>query len=104
MSRSRRRRAGPGSRPARWDEERRRLIRAELDAAFFHLYGLERDEVEHAMDSFGVLRANEQSELGEFCTRRLILGCYDAMAEAIRTGEPYQTILDPPPGRGPRHG
>ena len=25
------------------------------------------------------------------------------MAEAIRTGVPYQTILDPPPGQGPRH-
>ena len=51
---------GDGGAPFRWDEERRRLIRAELDAAFFHLYGLERDEVEHAMDSFGVLRDNEQ--------------------------------------------
>ena len=37
--------------PFRWDEERRTLIRAELDAAYFHLYGLERDEVEHVMDS-----------------------------------------------------
>jgi hypothetical protein len=25
------------------------------------------------------------------------------MSEAIRTGEPYQTVLDPPPGHGPRH-
>lgn len=23
--------------------------------------------------------------------------CYDAIAEAIKTGQPYQTILDPPP-------
>jgi len=28
---------------------------------------------------------------------RVILECYDAMATAMRTGRPYQTILDPPP-------
>jgi hypothetical protein len=94
---------GDGGAPFRWDEERRTLIRAEVDAAFFHLYRLERDEVEHVMESFGVLRDNEQSELGEFCTRRLILGRYDAMADAARTSTPYQTILDSPPGHGPRH-
>ncbi len=89
--------------PFRWDEERRLLIRAELDAAYFHLYGLERDEVEHVMDSFDALRRREERQLGEFRTKRLILQRYDAMAEAARTGRAYQTILDPPPGFGPRH-
>ena len=45
----------------------------------------------------------EAADFGEFRTKRLILERYDAMAEAIRTGVPYQTILDPPPGHGPRH-
>jgi hypothetical protein len=92
--------------PFRWDEERRALIRAELDAAYIHLYGLKRSEVEHVMDSFDTLRRREEKEqsLGEFRTKRLILERYDAMAEAARTSEPYQTILDPPPGQGPRHG
>jgi Eco57I restriction-modification methylase len=30
--------------PFEWDERRRTLMRAELDAGYFHLYGLERDE------------------------------------------------------------
>jgi hypothetical protein len=91
--------------PFRWDEERRSFMRAELDAAYFHLYGLERDEVEHVMDSFDTLRRREEKphEFGEFRTKRLILECFDAMAEAVRTGVPYQTILDPPPGHGPRY-
>jgi hypothetical protein len=91
--------------PFRWDEGRRTLIRAELDAAYFHLYGLERDEVEHVMDSFEALRRREEKEqnFGEFRTKRLILERYDAMAEAVRTGVAYQTVLDPPPGQGPRH-
>ena len=84
---------------------RRTLIRAELDAAYFHLYGLERDEVEHVMDSFDALRRREEKpqNFGEFRTKRLILERYDAMTEAMRTGVPYQTVLDPPPGHGPRH-
>jgi hypothetical protein len=91
--------------PFRVDEGRRTHIRAELDAAYFHLYGLERDEVEHVMDSFEALRRREENpqNFGEFRTKRLILERYDAMAEAERTGMPYQTILDPPPGQGPRH-
>ncbi len=91
--------------PFRWDERRRTLLRAELDAAYFHLYGLERDDVEHVMDSFDALRRREEKPqtFGEFRTKRLILERYDAMAGAIRTDVPYQTILDPPPGHGPRH-
>ncbi|HVA23233.1 MAG TPA: SAM-dependent DNA methyltransferase, partial [Chloroflexota bacterium] len=91
--------------PFRWDEARRTLIRAEVDAAYFHLYGLQRDEVEHVMDSFDALRRREEKpqNFGEFRTKRLILDRYDAMADAIRTSVPYQTILDPPPGQGPRH-
>ena len=57
------------------------------------------------MDSFDALRRREEKpqNFGEFRTKRLILERYDAMAEAIRIGKPYQTILDPPPGHGPRH-
>ena len=42
-------------------------------------------------------RKDEQSH-GEYRTKRVILEIYDEMAEAIRTGEPYQPRLDPPPG------
>lgn len=89
--------------PFRWDDARRASMRVELDAAYFHLYGLERDEVEHVMASFDALRRREERQLGEFRTKRLILERYDAMSEAARTGRAYQTILDPSPGQGPRH-
>lgn len=91
--------------PFGWDEGRRTSMRAELDSAYFHLYGLQRDEVVHIMDSFDALRRREEKaqNFGEFRTKRLILERYDAMAEAVRTSVPYQTILDPPPGHGPRH-
>ena len=89
--------------PFHWNDERRTMIRAELDAAYFHLYGLERDEVQHVMGTFDALQRREERQVGEFRTKRLILERYDAMAEAARTDRTYQTTLDPPPGHGPRH-
>ena len=90
--------------PFRWDEERRFLMRAELDAAFFKLYGIERADVDYIMETFPIVKRKDEQQYGVYRTKQLILEVYDAMAEATRTGEPYQTILDPPPGQGPRHG
>ncbi|MCA9037406.1 MAG: N-6 DNA methylase [Planctomycetaceae bacterium] len=103
--------------PFRWDEERRFHIRCELDAAYFHLY-LGSDEewgagnqtlremfptprhaVDYIMDTFPIVRRKDEAKYdGDYRTKRTILDIYDAMAEAIRTGQPYQTQLDPPPG------
>jgi hypothetical protein len=84
--------------PFRWDDARRFLLRCELDAAFFHLYGLNRDDAAYILDTFPVVRKKDEARHGEYRTQRVILKIYDRMAEAIRTGVPYQTLLDPPPG------
>jgi hypothetical protein len=86
--------AGP---PFRWDDARRFLLRCELDAAFFHLYGINRDDAAYILDTFPVVRKKDEARHGEYRTQRVILDIYDRMAEAIRTGVPYQTLLDPPP-------
>jgi hypothetical protein len=83
--------------PFRWDSARRYLLRGELDAAFFHVYGLSRDDTSYIMDTFPIVRKSDQKAHREYRTKRVILEIYDAMAEAIRTGKPYQTRLDPPP-------
>jgi hypothetical protein len=83
--------------PFRWDPERRFLLRAELDAAFFHLYGISRDDTAYVMDTFPIVRRNDEKAHSEYRTKRVILEIYGAMAEAARTGKPYQTRLDPPP-------
>ncbi|MEY8040048.1 N-6 DNA methylase [Saccharopolyspora cebuensis] len=87
--------------PFRWDEERRFWLRAELDAAYFHLYGVKRDNVNYVMDSFRAFRNNDAKRFAR--TKQAILDLYDEIAKAITTGEPYRTVLDPPPGEGPRH-
>ena len=77
---------------------RRALIRAELDAAMFRLYGIERDDVEYIMDTFPIVRRNDEQRFGEYRTKRLILERYDALVAADAAGVAYETPLDPPPG------
>jgi len=83
--------------PFRWNPDRRLLLRAELDAVFFHLYGLSRDDTGYVLDTFPIVRKNDEKAHGEYRTKRVILEVYDALAEATRTGRTYQTRLDPPP-------
>lgn len=83
--------------PFLWNVERRFHIRCELDAAYFHLYGIARNDVDYIMDTFPIVNHKEEEEFGEYRTKRVVLECYDAMKKAIDTGKPYQTILNPPP-------
>ncbi|MFD7053276.1 Eco57I restriction-modification methylase domain-containing protein [Streptomyces mirabilis] len=96
--------------PFRWDEDRRAVIRAELDALFFHLYGIDRDDTTYILDTFNVTRDNDIKAHGEYRTKNLVLAEYDRMAAAgvnlenpLVDGENYTSALTPPPGHGPRH-
>jgi N-6 DNA Methylase/Eco57I restriction-modification methylase len=82
--------------PFHWDSGRRFLLRCELDAAFFHLYGIGRDDVNYIMDTFLVFKRRDEDAHGEYRTKRVILEIYDQMVRAAETGQPYQTSLDPP--------
>lgn len=96
--------------PFRWDEERRMIIRAELDALFFHLYGIKRDDVSYIMETFPIVKRKDEEKCGTYRTKDLILEVYDRMASAgvsldnpLIDGENFTSSLTPPPGRGPRH-
>ena len=60
---------------------RRAQLRAELGAAFFHLYGIEREDVEYILDQFPVLRRSDEKAFGEFRTKRLVLAEFDKLAD-----------------------
>lgn len=84
--------------PFRWDEQRRFFIRCELDAAYFHLYGIERNDVDYIMDTFPIVKRKDEAAFGSYRTKETILLIYDQMKAAMDSGEPYQTPLHPPPG------
>jgi hypothetical protein len=77
--------------PFRFDPERRALLRAELDAYYAHLYGLNRDELRYILDpadvmgpdypseTFRVLKNNEMRQFGEYRTQRLVLEAWDRL-------------------------
>jgi hypothetical protein len=85
--------------PFVWDEARRFQLRCELDAAFFHLYGLSRADADYVLDTFPIVRRKDnERHNGDYRTKRVILEIYDSLQEAIKTAQPYQTPLAPPPG------
>jgi hypothetical protein len=77
--------------PFAWDENRRALLRAELDAWYARAYGLTRDELRYILDpadvkgadypseTFRVLKTNEIRRFGEYRTARLVLQAWDRL-------------------------
>ncbi len=77
--------------PFRWEAERRALLRAELDAYYARLYGLDREELRYILDpqsvkgpdfpgeTFRVLKEKETRAFGEYRTMRLVLEAWDRL-------------------------
>jgi len=101
--------------PFRWDEDRRFLLRCELDAAFFHLYlgtlsewhqqpealtrafPTPRHAVSYIMDTFPIVKRKDIAKHGTYRTQETILQIYDALNESMASGVAYQTSLHPLP-------
>ena len=62
-----------------WSDDRS-TVRAELDAAMFHLYGVRRDDVDYILETFPIVKRKDEKAYGEFRTKRLILEAYDRLA------------------------
>ncbi len=75
--------------PFKWDEERRAVLKAELDAIYAKLYGLTTEELRYILDpqdvygpdfpgeTFRVLKEKEIRLYGEYRTRRLVLEAWE---------------------------
>jgi hypothetical protein len=87
--------------PFIWDESRRAVIRAELDAALFHLYGINEADIDYILETFPIVKSKDIERFGSYRTKEMILRCYQEMQEAIAdpTGQTvFASQLDPPPG------
>ena len=66
--------------PFPWDSETRRHLRARLDALYFHLYGLTRDDAAYILSTFPIIQRQDESEFrGRYRTRDLILAYINAL-------------------------
>ena len=84
--------------PFTWNLDRRSWLQAELDAAFFHLYHIQRDDVDFMLESFPIVKRKENQKHGSFQSKARILRIYDQIEAAIQSRIPYQSNLDPPLG------
>ena len=66
--------------PFVWDEDERRHLRARLDALYFHLYGLSRDDAGYVLNTFPIVRREDQAQFARYRTRDLILAYFNALA------------------------
>ncbi len=71
-----------------WDDEERRHLKAWLDALYFLLYGLSRDEAEHVLGTFPIVRRQDEAEFGRYRTRDLVL----AYVNALDAGDPETAV------------
>ena len=93
--------------PFAWDPGRRASLRAELDAFFFRVYGIDDcDDVEYIIDTLQAgadgLGPGESHGDNSRRARKLTLAAYDRMTEADAAEAEYETRIFPPPGHGSR--
>ena len=75
--------------PFIWDQEERRHLRARLDALYFHLYGLSRDDAKYVLSTFPIAQRADEAEFGTYRTRDLILAYMNALA----VGDPQSKVV-----------
>ena len=66
--------------PFIWDEEERRHLRARLDALYFHLYGLTREDAGYVLDTFPIVRRQDVAAFGKYRTKEMVLAYMSALA------------------------
>ena len=65
--------------PFSWDEEERRHLRARLDALYFHLYCLSRDDAQYILNTFPIVRRQDKAAFGTYRTRDMTLAYMNAL-------------------------
>jgi len=66
--------------PFKWDEDDRRHRMARLDALFFQLYGISREDAAYILDTFPIVREQDEKAFDRYLTKDLILAYMNAVA------------------------
>ena len=77
--------------PFIWNDEERRHLRARLDALYFHLYGLSRDDADYVLSTFPIVRRNDEKRFGAYRTR--VVDLILAYMNALGAGD-SETVVD----------
>lgn len=66
--------------PFKWDEDDRRHRMARLDALFFQLYGVGREDAAYILDTFPIVREKDEKAFDRYLTKDLVLAYMNAVA------------------------
>ena len=66
--------------PFVWNEDDRRHLRARLDALYFHLYELSREDAGYVMDTFPIVRRDDEKRFGKYRTKEMVLAYMNALS------------------------
>ena len=78
---------GYDGRPFIWNTKEGRHLRR-LDAFYFHLYGLSREDAAYVLDTFPIVRREDEAAFGHYRTKDLIL----AYMSTLAAGDPKTTV------------
>ena len=56
------------------------IHRARLDALYFHLHGLSKEEAAYILDTFPIVRRRDEAAFGHYRTKEMVLAYYNALA------------------------
>jgi hypothetical protein len=70
-----------GGRLNKWDEAERAELMAQLDAAYFHLYGIGRDDAKYILSTFKGIHEKSPLLADSRSIAELVLSEYDEMAQ-----------------------
>ena len=56
--------------------------------------------MDYILETFPIVKRKDEQAHDEYRTKHVILDVYDTMQQAMETGPPYHTRLDPPPAHG----
>jgi hypothetical protein len=71
---------GHNGEPFKWDDEDRRHRRARLDAIYFGLYGIDDKDAAYILDTFPIVREQDEKAFKKYRTKDLILSYMRAFA------------------------
>lgn len=78
--------------PFVWNDERRLQLRCELDAAFFHMYGIDESDAEYILGTFPLVRKADEDAYGTYRTKDTILRLHREFARPPLTSAQFDML------------
>lgn len=72
------------STPFIWNEERRYILKTELDAFFAHIYQFDKHDLEYIMSTFPIVKRRDEEKYGEYRLLKATLDAWDRLSDFMK--------------------